>query len=109
MKRALYFCEKTHQQKAERLAHEIFGRRVRVVPIDFNTSPPRYDHATHSASDREDLRYSLRALKDPLWRRRLNEANKKKIRVLRKISPARRRIEVERIARMIRREYMTSK
>ena len=105
----LYFCEKTHEKKATTLASKIFGRRIRVVSIDFNTSPPRYDTATRRAMDREDVQYSLRALKDPGFRHKLNKANKEKIRVLRKTSPARRRVEIERIARRVRRDYMASK
>jgi hypothetical protein len=107
-KHALYFCEKTHQPKAQKLGSEIFGKRILVIPIDFNTSLPRYDLATRQAMDAEDLKFSLRALKDPAWRRQLNNANREKIKVLRKTPAARRRVEVERIARQVRRQFMTS-
>lgn len=101
----VYFCEWTRLKKMRALARRIFGKRAAVIGVEFDGSPPRYDLDGRRALEREDLAYSLAALKDPTWRRVLHAAAEEKIRVLR-ATPARvRATEVDRIARRIRREF----
>lgn len=101
-----YFCEVTRVKKTEALGRAIFGRRIRIVPIDFDTSPPRYDTATRRAMEAEDERFCMRALKDPSFARRLRTANMLKLQTLRRLPPTRRARDIDRITRRIRQKLL---
>lgn len=101
----IYFCEWTRLRKARALAERIFGKRATVIGIEFDGSAPRYDPRGRAALEREDLAYSLAALEDPAWRKLLRAAAAEKVRVLRTMPERIRAIEVDRIARRIRREF----
>lgn len=101
----VYFCEWTRLKKMRALAKRIFGKRCLVVGIEFDGSAPRYDLDGRRALEREDLRYSLAALKDPTWRRMLRAAAVEKIRVLRTTPEHVRATEIDCIARKIRQEF----
>lgn len=103
--RILCFCEKTRETKMRHLAHKIFRKRVMVFGVEFDGSPPRYQ-SNRQVMEREDLQYSLLALKNSEWRNVLHAAAEEKIRVLRRM-PARIRVtEINRITRRIRQEYV---
>lgn len=101
----VYFCERTRLRKMRALVERVLGARATVVGIEFDGSAPRYNVKGRIALEREDLRYSLAALEDPVWRRMLRAAAEEKIRVLRKMPPHVRATEVDRIARRIRHEF----
>lgn len=101
----VYFCEWTRLKKMRALAKRVLGARATVVGIKFDGSAPRYDVKGRIALEREDLTYSLAALKDPVWRRLLRAAAEEKIRVLRATPGRIRATEVDRIARRIRRKF----
>ena len=101
----VYFCEWTRLKKMRVLARKVFGARATVVGIEFDGSPPRYDRNGRRALEREDLTYSLAALRDPAWRRMLRHAAEEKIRVLRATPERVRAIEIDHIARKIRQEF----
>jgi hypothetical protein len=102
----LYVCERTRESKSRVLVRKIFGANAKVMSIDFDTSRPRYDHETRVAMERDDMRYSLRALKDPVWHRKLRAANRLKIKVLRDTPEKLRAREIDRIVYRLRREYL---
>ncbi len=99
----LYFCENTRKFKMKRLVKEILGSRVKVVPIEFDASPPRYQNRINL--EKENLAYDLLALQNLRWRKLLLEAAKEKICALRKISPEIRGVEIDKISCMIRKKY----
>lgn len=101
----VYFCEWTRLKKMHAIAKRVFGERAAVVGIEFDGSPPRYDLNGRRALEREDLRYSLAALKDPAWRKLLRAAATEKVRVLRATPERIRATEMDRIARRIRRKF----
>ena len=88
------------------MAREIFGSRAKVVPIEFDGSPPRYQLDNKDKMERDDLQYSLRALKDKDFLQRYHQAKVKKIKALRKLSASERRTEVNRVALAIRSQYL---
>lgn len=102
----IYFCEKTRLIKSRRLVGKIFALKSRVVAIDFDHSPARYDTKTRQVLEREDLAYSLRALKSPAFRKTLQNANKEKLRILRTLSPRLQRKNVDKIALEVRRNFL---
>jgi len=103
---ALFFCEATREKKVKILAEKILGSKVKVIPIEFDLSPARYDLAVRIKLEQEDLVYSLRALKDPIWRKKLALVNKEKIRLLRKLSPRQRVQMIDKLARKLRQELI---
>lgn len=102
----LYFCEQSREKKMRILAKKIFGAKATVVPIDFDRSPAQFDTKTRKALEKEDLEYSLRALRDQRWRRTLNAANWEKIRILRSLPQKQRAHAVDQVAIFIRRAYL---
>ncbi len=105
-KPVLYFCEETRGEKCRILGHEIFGRKIRVMPIDFDMSPRRYDTMFRTAQEKEDLRYSLWGVKNPVARDKLKWADWEKIEKLRALPRKQRAANVDIIARAMRKKYL---
>jgi hypothetical protein len=103
----IYFCELSRRAKTQRLAREVFGDKLRVSGIEFDGSAPGYDLKTRRAMERLDVRYGLLALKDPAWRKKLEQAARLKIETLRKTNPQVRAQEIDRIALAVQKKYLT--
>ncbi|MDP3244828.1 MAG: hypothetical protein Q8M83_04185 [bacterium] len=103
--RVVYFCEKTQINRIRRLAKKIFGSRAVVMGIEFDGSSPHYGHPNRNRTEKEDLKYGLFALHNPKWRKMLKEAAVEKIRILRRTPPKIRVLEIDQIARQIRKIY----
>lgn len=104
-KEFFYFCEKTRLRKMRILVGKILRRGAKVVGIEFDGSPSRYQFGERKVMEKEDLQYSLLALKNAGWKKLLHRAAEEKIEVLRKTSPRVRAEEINRITRRIRQKY----
>lgn len=102
----VYFCELSRVVKMRRLAREVFGDKVRVIGIEFDGSAPGYDLKTRRAMERLDVRYGLLALKDPEWRKKLEQAARLKIKTLRKTDAQVRATQIDRIALAVQKEFL---
>lgn len=100
-----YFCEQTREIKMRALARKIFSQQAKVIPIEFDASPARYDDDIRKSLEKEDLQYSLLALEDKQWRRVFKKYSQEKIRILRNLPPGKRRLATDRIARDLKREF----
>ncbi len=100
-----YFCERTREHKMKILIKKILGLKTQVISIEFDCSPPRYQIPGRKELEKQDLAYSLLALKNPSWRKFLKLAAAEKIKILRKTPENIRRTEIDRITRKIRAEY----
>lgn len=103
----IYFCEITRQYKSRTLVKKIFGSRAKVIAIEFDTSPARYDAVTRKKLEQKDLQYSLKALDDKDFSQRLKKANQEKIKQLRKLSSKQRRLQIDKITLDIGRQYLS--
>jgi len=101
----IYFCEKTREQKMKELAKKIFGSQAKIIAIEFDGSPTRYDLITRHNLEKEDLQYSLLALKDPRWRAWLKKATKEKIKTLRQLPARLRYQQVDKITKKVKKEW----
>lgn len=104
---AIYICEYTRRPKMTRLVRAAFGTHVKLLAIDFDTSPTRYDTKQRKKLEREDLTYSLRALRDSTYRQKLTAANKERLRRLRMLSLAERARSIDRVTREVRQKFLT--
>lgn len=102
---AYYFCEKTREYKMRVLAQKIFGRKTKVIAIEFDGSAPRYQSPGRKNLESLDLKYSLLALTNPAWRKMLKQSSIEKIKILRQTPEKVRATEIDRITRRIRDEY----
>ena len=98
--------EKTRENKMKTLVRKLYGSKARVIPIDFDMSPSRYDPNIRTKLEAEDLKSSLRALRDSKWRKKLNAANNEKLRVLRSTPKNKRFAEIDIITKKVRKEFM---
>ncbi len=102
--RMLYFCERSREQKMKALARKIFGAKAKVMGVEFDGSPLRYSK-NRVALEREDLAYSLLALKDKRWRAQLKRAAVEKIRLLRRTPVSKRAKVVDEVSRRVKRQF----
>ncbi len=87
-KNILIFCEATRAPRIRRLVREIPSlHRAKIIAIDFDTSPRRYDLKTIKKSERDFLRLELAAITDPHKLKRLRKFAQKKLRLMRQYSP----------------------
>lgn len=64
-KEVIIFCEYTRTNRVRRLAKKIFTAKIKIVPLDFDTSPTRYLPVKFIiAKEKTELRHSFWALKN---------------------------------------------
>lgn len=103
----IYFCEMTRKVKSQKLVSQIFGKESQVMAIEFDTSPARYNTKIRAKLEKEDLKYSLRALKDGNFRKIFQQANQEKIKHLRVLSDQQRKEQIDKITIEVRRKYLS--
>ncbi len=82
------FCEQTRMKKVGRFAREVFGRKVKVIGIDFDQSQNRYlDPQFIAKKEAVDMRYGLMALRDPKKFKQYRALLEEKFRRLRAAGP----------------------
>ena len=97
----------TRTKKMRRLIKEVLGSKVKLLLIDFDLSLPRYDLATRQKMEAADLRFSLKALRDQTFYRKLQTANRQKIKILRQTPAAVRATEIDKISSRLRNAYLS--
>jgi hypothetical protein len=84
----LIFCEATRAARIRRLVRGIPKlHHARVIPIDFDTSPRRYDLAAIKKNERDFLRLELAAIHDPTRLKSLRKMAQEKLRLMRRYTP----------------------
>lgn len=79
----IIFCEHTRAPRIKKLADKIFGRRIKIIPIDFDASERRYTPIRTKASEQDFLRMELTAIGDPKAMAKLRAFMKKKLAIMR--------------------------
>lgn len=84
----LIFCEATRAARIRRLVREIPSlRSAETIPIDFDTSPRRYDLETIKKNERDFLQLELAALHNPTGLKSLRTFAQEKLRLMRQYTP----------------------
>ncbi len=84
----LIFCEATRAPRVRRLAREIPAlRQAKIIAIDFDTSPRRYNLEEITRQEKRFLALELPALADARALARLRSFAKEKLRLMRQYSP----------------------
>lgn len=82
------FCETTRATRVRKLTRAVLGtRNVRVVPIDFDGSPRRYQPIRNGEQEAAFLKMELHAARDPGARRKLRAMMREKLARMRKLGP----------------------
>jgi len=84
----LVFCEKTRARRIHCLIREIPAlHQAKVVAIDFDVSPRRYDQAATKQRERTALQLELSAIKNPHALAHVRKLAKEKLRLMRQYPP----------------------
>jgi hypothetical protein len=102
----LSFCEYTRAPRIRRLIREIPKlRRAKVIAIDFDGSPRRYEPMRTRQSEKEFLQLELAALRDQKSLAHLRQFAKKKLAIMRQYSPEEAHRRLPQILEQLHAEY----
>lgn len=82
----IIFCEKIRLPRIKKLAKKIFGKTVKIIPIDFDGSSRRYTPVRTKQSEQDFLCLELAAINNPKALLKLRNFMKKKLKIMRQYS-----------------------